>query len=556
MISSTQDTGAGVTNRLRKENPSLIITHDLCHALNLIAQKCLEDFPLKYRNLVSKLSETFSKSALKNSKFKAFLKRKKLQELTVNNYVPTRWTSFVDTLERILKLYDHLKTFFLEEESSKASNRSRKNNNNNENKNKKLKKSEYFTLENKLMLQLILILMKKLTFYIKTFEKDNLEITNLVRLLKHSKVIIGEYLFKLTGNEKYDHLLEILKMNDGEEAYQDSLRNEAEFQDYFLAKNSEFKALINEIDSEKRNDLSAKFFQYAKGFLKTAFDGMQNRLPKPDSALMNADAILLRSDHDIERLKLLAAQFGNIIEDFEISDFHNETERLEQERVEINRVIENHKANPLYAWRQESESFPLVYRLLRALELLPYSTCSVERTFSGVKNIKTEKRNKLKVGKVEAALLYKQDFKEKEGKAGKEVKDFSLNPEILKYYEQLCKTTEDPIISCESLEKNPPNPKASVAKGPKKPSTVIEEEKSLIEKDVSNDISISSNKEEKFYKWFLGKLGSQMPWLQEREKQCEDERNNKRAPSTSIANPRQKQTKKVKFILNSIELVF
>jgi len=49
----------GVTNRLSKEIDSLIVTHDLCHSYNLIIQRCLDEFPAKYQNIVSRLSQNF-----------------------------------------------------------------------------------------------------------------------------------------------------------------------------------------------------------------------------------------------------------------------------------------------------------------------------------------------------------------------------------------------------------------------------------------------------------------------------------------------------------------
>ena len=116
MISAKE---AGVINRLLKDTQSLIVTHDLYHAFNLIIQECLEKFPYKYRKIVNDIAKTFSKSPIKAAKFKAHLVKCNESDLTIKRYVDTRWTSFVDCLERILKLTSPLKTFFAVQKARK-----------------------------------------------------------------------------------------------------------------------------------------------------------------------------------------------------------------------------------------------------------------------------------------------------------------------------------------------------------------------------------------------------------------------------------------------------
>ena len=92
----------------------------------------------------------------------------------------------------------------------------------------------------------------------------------------------------------------------------------------------------------------------------------------------------------------------------------NELERLSQDKFEINRLIEHHRKNPIFAWRQEAKQFPLVSKLVRVLGVLPYSTAAIERTFSAMANVKTTKRNRLTVLRLQAYLLVKQDYEKQE----------------------------------------------------------------------------------------------------------------------------------------------
>ena len=61
-------------------------------------------------------------------------------------------------------------------------------------------------------------------------------------------------------------------------------------------------------------------------------------------------------------------------------------------------------------WKQEKETYPLIFRLAQSIQVFPYSTVSIERSFSSITDIKTIKRNRLGVRNLEACLLIKQDF--------------------------------------------------------------------------------------------------------------------------------------------------
>ena len=341
MISSKK---AGVTNRLQSDIESLVVTHDLCHAFNLIIEGCLEKFPYEYRSMVIDLSKAFSKSAVKIAQFKALLNEPNETNLAVKRYIDTRWTSFVDCLERILKLAKPLEAFFSVENTQKKAK--------NERKTRKLEtrvirqKKDYFNPENRLMLELLLALLKKLVFYIESFEKDNLETTQVVRLIKRSQVIMGEYLYKTVPDERiepYYRLLPIINSDEEDQICKQSLRQNEEFEEYFLKQNSESIPLLRLADPEGELGLRKKFFKYAREFFETAFSQMKKRLPDSNSIIMKADCILLRNPCDIDTLRELGIHFSNVFNEKELTDFNNELERLAQDRFELNRLIEQHR---------------------------------------------------------------------------------------------------------------------------------------------------------------------------------------------------------------------
>ncbi len=85
---------AGATEILQKDIPHLVITYDLCHALNLIVQNCLESFPHEYRNIVSEISTRFSMSPLQAAQVKTYLKDKD-EAVPYDQTICSKWLDFL-----------------------------------------------------------------------------------------------------------------------------------------------------------------------------------------------------------------------------------------------------------------------------------------------------------------------------------------------------------------------------------------------------------------------------------------------------------------------------
>ena len=63
------------------------------------------------------------------------------------------------------------------------------------------------------------------------------------------------------------------------------------------------------------------------------------------------------------------------------------------------------RGNPIEIWSKLAEEYPLCSKLAKALLILPYSTCSVERVFSSMRDFRTPKRSRLTTENLEACLL-------------------------------------------------------------------------------------------------------------------------------------------------------
>jgi hypothetical protein len=168
------------------------------------------------------------------------------------------------------------------------------------------------------------------------------------------------------------------------------------------------------------------------------------RLPDSDSALMLADSFLLNTEQDIDNIRRLGSQFNNVILPLEIAYFDQELEDLNFSFLDMNRTIANANS-PIEGWRIYEKNYPMINRLFKSIQALPYSSASVERKFSEAGDIKTIKRNRLQVKSVEACLLCKQEF------TGK---DFCLNAEIKRTYEIATKHHRG-VLNEDEIDKNP-----------------------------------------------------------------------------------------------------
>ena len=131
---------------------------------------------------MSDIANTFAKSPHKAAKLRDIVASKgdsKAGEkvVAIKSYIKTRWTSFYESLDRILELSSSLQQYFTQ--NSKTD-----------------KKKAYLSSENILMLRLLRCLVLKLTGYIKFLETENLDVTTIASRTKSCIADIGDFLFQ------------------------------------------------------------------------------------------------------------------------------------------------------------------------------------------------------------------------------------------------------------------------------------------------------------------------------------------------------------------------
>jgi len=113
-----------MTSRLMNEGDTkhIVVVHDICHALNLALKDCLSCFSPELIKIVNRISESFSKSPHNSARLKEIIgemKDKDTKVSAIKKYIKTRWSSFRDSLQRILQLWLYLVLFFKEKDELK-----------------------------------------------------------------------------------------------------------------------------------------------------------------------------------------------------------------------------------------------------------------------------------------------------------------------------------------------------------------------------------------------------------------------------------------------------
>jgi hypothetical protein len=394
--------------------------YDFCHALNITLKHSKRHFPQKYLKIVEEISSHFSYPQ-STASFKLFLiESQKNKVLAIKNYVETRWSSFIECLDRILELKEALEIYFMQEGKSNQ--------------------KQYFNSENLVMLNLFSCLANKIDYFIRYFEKDNRDMMKIVKTIQECSVSFGIFLYKFSDTESnsqnknellprealYSKLEPFLKTEKDQICTEEPpKKSREEFEEYFLKIHPTFKS-----DLEKLGiDFKTEFFDVAEKFMSESFLSIKKHLPFRDSqTLMLLNGFSPKSDARLERLNKLGSLFTNIIPANQKIKLEQELATLRINGLDISHKIDKNPPSFLKIWEEELESYPLCYRLARAVQTLPYSTASVERGFSTLGSIKTNKRNRLSVENLEACLMAKQEF-------GEDSPFF--NEETLIYYQNL-----------------------------------------------------------------------------------------------------------------------
>jgi len=386
MLSSKEK---GLANRFKAQYKHIITAYDFSHCFNLIAKNCLKHFPQAVLDFIQDICSHFSHSQLRKIQFREcqlnVVEPPDLRE--VLRYTKTRWTSLLRSTERIKKLWFSLENYYEKYPDKDI--------------------SPLFKTETQVYISLLCCLLKKINAHIQFFEKDSHSYSMIMPKLKETFIMCCRFIIKeksFGSDPSFDAQFLALKSLpfDNQVKLKNHLKSDREFKDYFTDKYEEFRNSSGILSRQ----FMQKLFSTAKSFMTEFVCQMRLRLPFNDDFLSSCEALKLKT-LDKKLWQILASRLNpildsqGIIDELEIAEFHFD---------DLQQSLRSYGDNQIKFWKNQSIEYPTMSKISLAVLTLPYSTVSVERTFSMLKDIRDPRRNRLSTEGTEACLLGHQQL--------------------------------------------------------------------------------------------------------------------------------------------------
>lgn len=414
----------GVVNRLRDKFPHVIAAQDFSHSYNLVMQKGIGKLPSEPIALIKKISKHFGKSSIRRAKLNIIQndmgEKGVTKPMKVLSYVETRWTSLLTAIERILLIWPHLEVYTDQE--------------------KAIGLSSLMTKENQIYLCLFSCLLQRLNAHIEYFEDNNREYSTILpkvieTLIMTAKFVIAEENLQIPIGKSYlDCLLELPFKDKNKMAHY--ICDLASFKKQFLLKYSYLELDLKFCSEE----FCEKYYSFAKDFFVEVICKMLEYIPFGNS-ILNSCEVVRAERFDALKWTNLAKQFTNIVGPQQQAAFHNQLDMYEYNFSKFPSLSHESVETVLQFWNSKMNVYPLLSKIALACLTLPYSSVSVERTFSHLRDIKHSKRNRLCADAVEACLLAHHELKDEE--------NFTISKEMLANYKVMWskkRSTEDQAL--------------------------------------------------------------------------------------------------------------
>lgn len=381
--------GKGLCNRLKNDFPYIFVIHDYAHAFNLVIEEGVSKFPPHVIPMIDDICVHFSRSPQRKAELREIQDlTEKTKDLEVLRYVPTRWFSLLVCTNRIITLWQELQIYFYDNGTDKQ--------------------KHYFTEENLAYLVLLHCILGKLNFYNEIFQSESLTTYHVLTTLKECLSVCAGLIVKLPPMEAKDKFAIIYAIDfSKQDQYSKNLKPFEEFQKFFVKE----YPICEEVLTEHRADFKKKFFQTAIDSIVICLDKMKYWLPYKETGIFDSDVLYFK-DGDPEKWERLKERFTNIITKAEHSLFQTQLRSFEHNYNTLKEELGT-KTNALDVLKSYGGQYSLLYRLSKALMVMPYSSCNIERVFSEMTDIKTLKRNKLGIRSLESCLLIKQNYGDK-----------------------------------------------------------------------------------------------------------------------------------------------
>ena len=272
----------GVQGRLSLEYPYMVFMRDFSHIYNNIFQKALKAFPENIVKIITQICSHFEYSNQRDALFKDIQIQSGISPLGIISFVPTRWLSLGQSLERILLLWSYLETYF-QENGTKA-------------------EKTCFNEENLVYLKVLGFLIEKINSYNIFFQKENLFYDGVLGKIQEGYVVFTNMIIKkelktLKFAIHYSLPFEDLKdsdivINKYTTQIESILSNDEEWEAQLLQSiPTNVKELFQRIPSEGKS----KVLSSARNFLLLSIKKMKVQLPFNEEILKDSQVVFLKN---------------------------------------------------------------------------------------------------------------------------------------------------------------------------------------------------------------------------------------------------------------------
>ncbi|XP_033325791.2 uncharacterized protein LOC117220178 isoform X1 [Megalopta genalis] len=385
-------------SRILAKNSEVVIVPCTCHCMHLIAYSATKCLPTEIVSVIYKIYNYFSRSPKRQNMWNETFKIFNIGERKIIQPSPTRWLMLRKSINIILMQFPALVQFFLD---------------------------AFVTDNTESVTYIFKILNNRLTKVYLEFLKYILGVMNKYNLLFQSNdVMIHLLSHKLNKFLKFlgSSFLTYECINTAQHLHAIDIydnKNLMPVEEILLHADAE--AAMEEVKST--NDVSdddmKQFYQNIQKFYQTAYEAATARLPFDEEFLNALDFLNPTITLDIRMHK---DQLNHILQKFP-SKFDNHNVHLEWREIAVyfepNETIEIAKLNICDFWKKISQiknplgqcRFPNIMKVVQLCLALPHSNAEVERFFSMISKIKTDKRNKLRCKTISSLTRLKLDLK-------------------------------------------------------------------------------------------------------------------------------------------------
>lgn len=278
----------------------------------------------------------------------------------------------------------------------------------------------YCSINNEASLRILSLLINSINKYNEYFQRDDLYYNQVLENIKEAFVVMTKTIIKKDHSEmNFQKAIQIPfeKLTDKDiingiysPEVKAQLFTNSEFETNFLKKYDSVKNLISLMTLDQKNQIITSTIK----FIYISLKKMKKKLPYNNEVINLSQIIYFEDDFKAEKWLKLKDLFPNILKTPKMRDeLVREIEKMEYNYKKLKTKYFNptHDISFIEVWNHLKPTYPNMCELARALIVLPYSSVSVERIFSSLKDIKTKKRSRLTTENLESCLLGYQHFR-------------------------------------------------------------------------------------------------------------------------------------------------